>query len=79
MPIITPKTSSKSFAAPNFDSAIAKQFASFSMRIFLSKFFSKSSLNGFPIKHCVLLFFIKPVCFEITPGVHTPKEKSEMF
>jgi len=33
-------------------------------------------LNGFPIKHWVLLFLIKPVCLEIEPGVQTPKEKS---
>ena len=79
VPIITPKTTSNPLATPILASAIAKQFASFSIDIFFSSLFSRSSLSDFPIKHCVLLFLINPVCLEIAPGVQIPKEKSEIF
>jgi len=44
------------------------------MEIFLPILFSKSSFSYFPIKHCVLLFLINPVCLEIAPGVQNTNE-----
>ena len=45
---------------------------SFSIDIFWFRIFSRSVLIGFPVRHCVLLFFKRPESDDKVPGVHTP-------
>ena len=55
VPIITPKTEVNPCPEPRFASAIAKQFASFSIEIFWSSLLSKSFFKLLPIIQLVLL------------------------
>ena len=74
VPRITPKTRLWFFPAPSVASARAKQFASFSIDMSWLRISFRSFLRSFPIRHCVLLFFIRPELRDREPGVHMPTE-----
>ena len=64
VPIITPKTTSSFLRpAPSIDSDNAKQFASFSKKIFRFNLSSKSFFNGLLFNHVELPPFIQFVFF----------------
>ena len=79
VPIITPKTTSSFFPAPSIDSDNAKQFASFSKKIFRFNLSSKSFFSGLLFNHVELPPFIQSFSKERAPGEPTPTLHLDLY